>query len=161
MNDVPAARSSQRKQILDDLEKRMESLHVDSLHQLTERLRPYHLTIAQYLALAFVANQEEPSTLSEIGAHIGAPPSSMTSIVDRMVNMELVVREQHPDDRRSFRVSVTPEGRKLLDEISRLRRQDFEFLLEGISNGELERLAAILRHLQMRVGELLHHSRER
>ena len=87
MNNAHTPPASQRKKILDDLEKMMESIHVDSLHQLSERLRPYHLTIAQYLALAYVANQDEPSTLSEIGAHIGAPPSSMTSIVDRMETM--------------------------------------------------------------------------
>ncbi len=161
MNNAHTPSSSQRKKILDDLETMMESIHVDSLHQLSERLRPYHLTIAQYLALAYVANQDEPSTLSEIGAHIGAPPSSMTSIVDRMETMGLVVREQHPDDRRSFRVSVTSNGRGLLDDLQQLRRQDLEFMLDGIPNDDLDRLAEMLQHFQMRVAELLQQSRER
>jgi DNA-binding MarR family transcriptional regulator len=51
-----------------------------------------------------------PSALSELAAQLGSDRPYLTLVVDDLVKRGLVERHQHPTDRRSKIVTVTPEG---------------------------------------------------
>ena len=156
-----SVRRNERIEIIDDLERVLEAVHVESLHQFSERLRPHGLTIPQYLALSFIAQQGRPSTLTEVGAHIEAPPSTMTGISDRLVASGLVSREPHPEDRRSFRVDVTEGGRSLVAVVKHLLREDFEFMMVGLSDEDLEQFVVLIHHFQERLTVLRGSTRQK
>lgn len=154
------APSQQRKELIEDLHRTFELLSVEARHQITERLKPFKLSIPQYLALYALAGKEEAISLSELGAEIDAVPSSMTSIIDRLVQEELVSREPHPDDRRSITTTITAQGREVIAQLHDLRLADLAFMIDGLSDEEVRRLTETLRHLRRQTETLLHQMRQ-
>src|SRR5579883_1577596 len=67
------------------------------------------LTVAQIRALVFLKhNPQSPMSLLAKEFHIELP--SVTSMVDRLIKQELVIRESDPNDRRMVRISLTLKG---------------------------------------------------
>nr|WP_295370948.1 MarR family transcriptional regulator [uncultured Sphingosinicella sp.] len=66
-------------------------------------------------ALSFVA-LAGPVSLGELAAAEQVRPPTMTRLVDRMLEENLVTREVDPKDRRIIRIAVTEEGRRLIEQ---------------------------------------------
>ena len=78
-----------------------------------------------------------PCTIAQLRKVFGHPPSTMTSLLDRLVADGLVLREPDPDDRRTFRVSITAAGRRQ-GERARAMVEAFEGeILKEIDPGDL------------------------
>ena len=74
---------------------------------------------------------------------------TMTNRIDRLVSRGLVDRRTDPNDGRGILVTMTAEGRERVDRaITRLLAGESE-LLDGLSAGDQERLAALLRKLSL------------
>ncbi|WP_239157901.1 MarR family transcriptional regulator [Streptomyces sp. SID13726] len=69
------------------------------------------LSVVQ-LRLLGVLRDRTPG-MQELARHLGLDKSSMTGLVDRAERRDLVRRTPSPHDRRSFLVSLTPEGQAL------------------------------------------------
>jgi len=54
-----------------------------------------------------------PCPVGELVAVFGLRGSTATSVLDRMEERGLIARRDNPDDRRSFLLDLTPEGRRL------------------------------------------------
>jgi MarR family 2-MHQ and catechol resistance regulon transcriptional repressor len=54
-----------------------------------------------------------PQSMSGLATLLGVRLSTMTGVIDQLEGKGLVERMDHPEDRRSLRVRLTPEGRKL------------------------------------------------
>ncbi len=68
------------------------------------------LSLARYGVLNELVRAESPLALSELAARLSCVRSNMTQLVDRLEADGLVRREPDPDDRRSTRVVITPDG---------------------------------------------------
>lgn len=79
---------------------------------------------ASRLAALATIEKHGPLTLGELAAEEQVQPPSMTRIVARLEEQELVAREVDPADRRVSRVVVTPAGAELLA-LTRTRRTAF------------------------------------
>lgn len=74
---------------------------------------------------------------------------TMTNRIDRLVGRRFVRREADPDDGRSILVILTDDGRIRVDAaITRLVDVEAD-LLQGLSRGDRDRLAALLRKLSL------------
>ncbi|KJQ54513.1 MarR family winged helix-turn-helix transcriptional regulator [Microbacterium sp. SA39] len=74
---------------------------------------------------------------------------TMTNRIDRLVARRLVRREADPGDGRSVLVTLTEDGRTRVDAaITRLVDVEAE-LLRGLSRGDRDRLAGLLRKLSL------------
>ncbi|WP_243232342.1 MarR family winged helix-turn-helix transcriptional regulator [Microbacterium sp. CIAB417] len=74
---------------------------------------------------------------------------TMTNRIDRLVARRLVRREADPGDGRSILVTLTDDGRIRVDAaITRLVDVEAD-LLQGLSRGDRDRLAALLRKLSL------------
>ena len=60
-----------------------------------------------------------PLTISEIQAKVLLASGSMTAAVDRLESRGLAVRRSMASDRRARRIELTPEGRRLIQEVFR------------------------------------------
>lgn len=60
---------------------------------------------------------------------------TMTRIIDLLSSKELIIRKAHPDDRRSFKISLTEGGQQLvrecLPEVQNIRMKAWENLSES------------------------------
>lgn len=107
------------------------------------------ITPSMLAALSSV-DRQGPLTMSELCVVEQVQPPSMTRIVAALVDLGLVSRESDPSDGRVAWVTVTPQGRKLLDR-SRGRKEAYlAKALRDLDAHELETLeeaAAIIEGL--------------
>lgn len=81
-----------------------------TLTALQARLADLDLTAAEINSLAILASGQQRS-IGELAAAAATKPTTLTSVLDRLVRRGLVVRQLDPADRRSFLVSLTQDGR--------------------------------------------------
>lgn len=86
-----------------------------TLTALQARLAGLNLTASEINALAILATGQ-PRSIGELAAATATKPTTLTSVLDRLVRRGLVVRQLDPADRRSFLVSLTQDGRPVADQ---------------------------------------------
>ncbi len=80
------------------------------------KLAPYGITIVQSWVLFYLSAQDG-SSLKDIAGAIQLDSPVVTGLVDRLEKEGLVVREEDPGDRRSLKISLTPRGREVVEEV--------------------------------------------
>jgi DNA-binding MarR family transcriptional regulator len=109
----------------------LESWEFDVLSALRRAGSPYQLSPKALLQQTLVSS------------------GTMTNRIDRLVKRALVERRTDPHDGRGILVTMTADGRQRVDTaISTLLVSENE-LLDGLSAGDQERLAALLRKLSL------------
>ncbi len=73
--------------------------------------------------------------------------SAATNIIDRLVKTGFVAREHGQEDRRTVLVTLTPKGRKTLQEVYQQRRKGFIQIFSHISAKERRDYLSILEKL--------------
>ena len=131
-------------------------MHQDTKEQLTERFiqlveqmnqsmhcRPLDewdgldLTIPQCKTLALLQHQG-PQRMGNISAYLGSAFSSSTSIIDRLVDKDLVERVTDPDDRRVVVCQLTHQGKEAFEKFWRIGRMRIQELVDRLDAQELE-----------------------
>lgn len=114
-------------------------------HVLRRAVHEHDLTFPQFGVLR-VVGEAEPNgiKLSDIGEKLFVSCGNVTGLVDRLEEMGLVVRTPHPDDRRALLAKLTPQGRRVFDEIVPPHRARVERLLSCLSEQEQETLNELM-----------------
>ena len=92
-----------------------------------------------------VLGAREGANQQEIGAAMGVDPSTMVSLIDELENAGLAKRRPHPTDRRARAVSITPKGRRVLEQARRMAAQVEDEVLRGLTASERRELLTLLR----------------
>jgi DNA-binding MarR family transcriptional regulator len=87
-----------------------------TLQLLATELVDLDLTASEINALANLADGRG-RTVSQLGAAVGARPTTLTSILDRLERRGHVIRGSRPGDRRSVLIELSPSGRVTADAI--------------------------------------------
>ena len=88
--------------------------HQILLGRINAALHPHGLTFSRFELLALLYfSREHALPLGKIGARLQVHPTSVTSLVDRLVADGYVKRRPHPSDRRTTLAKLTPEGADL------------------------------------------------
>ena len=108
-----------------------------------QKARGLGLTRSQCSVLAHLARHEgiQQGGLAEI---LEVEPITLTRILDRLEEAELVERRAHPTDRRIRLLHLTPKVHPLLGEIFSIGAATREEALEGVAEPERDQLFAIL-----------------
>lgn len=114
---------------------RLRLLSQLSNRRLQEILEPYGLTPFHWLVLCCLWEQDGLAT-TEIGEKLQQVGGTMTGVLDRMEERNLVRRERDKDDRRIWRVWLTDTGKQLYDVLPDLMQQARETIMQGISDEE-------------------------
>lgn len=110
------------------------------------------LTASQWRALVVVAGRQG-TALHEVATALGVHPSTATRTCDRLVAADLITRNDDPDDRRYLALTVTDEGRQLVESVYAARRQAITDTLERMPVASRRRLAATLQDFAAAAGE--------
>jgi DNA-binding MarR family transcriptional regulator len=114
-----------------------------------EALRPHGLTFARYEALVLLTfSRSGRLPLSKIGERLMVHPTSVTNIVQRLEQAELVDRVPNPRDGRGTLAGVTAAGRSVV-EAATADLVTLDFGLEALDAGEREQLFALLRKVRL------------
>jgi DNA-binding MarR family transcriptional regulator len=85
-----------------------------------------------------------PCPLSELERVFGHKRSTLTSMLDRLSDRGLLTRHVNPDDRRSFTIELTPDGRKLAGKLQKLLEGFEQSLKERISDKQMAGFHAVM-----------------
>jgi DNA-binding MarR family transcriptional regulator len=110
------------------------------------------VTLPQYRALVVLAARG-PQGTAELAAALAVNPSTATRMCDRLVRKGLIRRSRRAGDRRVVRLTLTPAGRELIDEVTRRRREELSRLVAAIPPASYAELAATLWAISDAAGE--------
>ena len=113
--------------------------------QLTKALKPYDVSIQQFNVLRILRGQKDtPANLSTINERMINKMSNTTRLVDKLIQKGYVERSVCESNRRKVDITITPEGKKCLEQMDRVMKETEEGLLEDFSLQELDELNQLL-----------------
>ncbi|MCE5219529.1 MarR family transcriptional regulator [bacterium] len=124
---------------IDDLLRGIFGSYLKMQHQASD----LDMTLGQMECLRAI-NQLGAPSMSELSRHLHLQPSTLTGLVDGLVQRGRVVRREDPSDRRVVRVELTEHGRvvgrhhheqvkkRLLELLGELEGPDLEALHRGL-----------------------------
>ena len=121
---------------------------------LDSHLQDYGVTAAQFKVLIIVA-QYGVDTPAELCRYLGLDSGSMTRMLDRLEQKDLIARSRCPEDRRQVRVELTEEGQKLADRLPHIGAEAMNELVGVLAADELATLTAILTKVLLNAGDTL------
>jgi DNA-binding MarR family transcriptional regulator len=89
-----------------------------TLHRITSELVDLDLTASEINALANLADGHG-RTVSQLGVAVGAKPTTLTSVLDRLERRGHISRGARAGDRRSVLIELTDSGREAAAAITR------------------------------------------
>jgi DNA-binding MarR family transcriptional regulator len=107
-----------------------------------------HCTFPQFDVLSQLDRERDGLTFVELSRRLLVTAGNLTGIVDRLHAEGLVRRAVHPADRRAFRITVTPKGRRLVRRAQRRHHRALAALLAEVSARDLRMLRRLLDRLR-------------
>jgi DNA-binding MarR family transcriptional regulator len=103
----------------------------------------FNITVDQWLILKnlYEAKGMKQNELAEL---VFKDNPTLTRIIDLLCNKGLTVRTTHPDDRRSFIVSLTREGQKKVEQLKPKMKEVRTKAWEGLSEKDFIQFKKIL-----------------
>ncbi|MHC6225273.1 MarR family winged helix-turn-helix transcriptional regulator [Pseudomonas sp. X10] len=117
-------------------------------------LEAYGVTAAQFKVLIIVT-QFQVDTPAELCRYLGLDSGSMTRMLDRLEQKELIVRNRCPDDRRQVRLALTGDGQALADRLPEIGASAMNELVGVLQPEELQTLEKLLAKVLLNAGDPL------
>lgn len=110
-------------------------------------VRQFDLTPAQFDVIATLGNTQG-MTMGDIGEKTLITKGTLTGVVDRLVQKQLVQRSTPADNRRSVIVQLTPEGNRVFEDVFPAHIAHLKARFAHLDAAELEQLRALLERLR-------------
>jgi DNA-binding MarR family transcriptional regulator len=105
------------------------------------KLKPAHAGILRRLTMWPGISQRELATA------LGMHASRLVAVVDEMESMGLVVREANGEDRRTYSLQVTAQGRETMGKVAAISVEHNEALCAALNDEEREVLVGLLQRI--------------
>lgn len=110
-------------------------------------VRQFDLTPAQFDVIATLGNTQG-MTMGDIGEKTLITKGTLTGVVDRLVQKQLVQRATLADNRRCVMVRLTPEGNRLFETVFPAHIAHLKARFDQLDAADLEQLQGLLAHLR-------------
>lgn len=125
---------------IEKLEKLILRLGWESCRRTEHGLMQSDLTLPQFIALRFLYSQPGAVSMSELAKATNQVLPTMTGIINRLVKQGWVLRERDAQDRRSLKISLSPEGSERIDRMVNMRCSALNQFLQALSAEEREQM---------------------
>ncbi|WP_051945463.1 MarR family winged helix-turn-helix transcriptional regulator [Streptacidiphilus rugosus] len=115
------------------------------------RLRPLGASVARLRALRMLAREGVPLRMRDLSELLGVAARTTTAVVDGLERDGLVARVRHPDDRRSFLLTLTEAGRLHHDQAEAADAKALADATSGLTPAERDQLRALLARIRSTV----------
>ena len=112
-----------------------------------EKFGHYNLTPQQFGLLRFLW-EEDGLTQVELSNRSQIDRTTIGGLIDRLEHSKLLVRLPHPEDRRAYRISLTPSGKSLEKELAPLAEELHRTITAPLSPEEIVSLTTILQKIR-------------
>lgn len=110
------------------------------------KLNAYEITTAQWAILKLLSNKES-LTQAQITENLKSDRATCGAVIERLSNKKLVNKVTNKIDRRACDISISQEGRELVELLTTFAVQSNEQALSGLSDSEVENLYKSLNHI--------------
>jgi DNA-binding MarR family transcriptional regulator len=114
----------------------------------------WDLSPSQFNILNLLYEQPEGLSQTELSRRLIMHRSNVTGLVDRLENRGLVCRQETPGDRRAYRVVLSTEGQRLIQEVLPHYYRGAEEIWGTISPRRAEQVLADLEHICAQTGRM-------
>jgi DNA-binding MarR family transcriptional regulator len=101
------------------------------------------LTTAQFAVLN-VLHAREGTIQQQLSSDMGMDPSAMVKLINELEEAGLAERRRRPNDRRAWEVTITPKGRRTLQQARHLAAQVEDEVLGGLTATDRRGLLTLL-----------------
>jgi DNA-binding MarR family transcriptional regulator len=112
-------------------------------NQAAEWLAPLGLTPAQYNYLVILRVSNRPCTLNELSKMIHTSNATVTGMIVSLERAKLIKRKNNAQDKRSFLVELTREGRNVVERAFEIHHRNIEAAMARIPLSERRKLLEI------------------
>ena len=89
-----------------------------------------------------------PMKMRELSEELGVTATNITALVDALEQDGLVVRRQHPEDRRATLIELTPQARERIERRCEEFKSEVATLFEDLVEKDRRELLRLLDRLQ-------------
>jgi len=108
----------------------------------------YGLTVPQFTVLEVLYSKGD-LTVKEIISKVLSSGGSMTVVVRNLELQGLVCRRENPDDRRSYLISISDAGRRLMEVVFPLHMENMRKAFSCLSQDEKEDMIRMLKMISV------------
>lgn len=138
---------------LDTLEKAIEQLMRLSMHDFWRYVKSQGLSMPQMMALRRIHYRGD-CNISSISDELGITSAASSQLLDRLVQQGLVIRSEHPQDRRNKQLVLSEKGERVLREGLRARQRWLQTLIERLNDEERQKVSEALHILIEKTADL-------
>ncbi|KAF1030639.1 MAG: Multiple antibiotic resistance protein MarR [Pseudomonas sp.] len=117
-------------------------------------MEPYGITAAQFKVMVIIA-QFGIDTPVELCRQLSLDSGSMTRMLDRLEQKNLLARQRSEHDRRQVQLVLTPDGEALVERLPEIGAHALNQLTGVLEPGELESLEHILKKILIAAGDAI------
>jgi DNA-binding MarR family transcriptional regulator len=108
----------------------------------------FDISIARFDLLAQLDRAGDGLTMGELSRRLMVTNGNVTSLIDRLVDENMVTRRPDPNDRRAQIIEITPGGKQAFAKMSTAHADWISTLLDGVDRKNLEALYRNLAQLK-------------
>ncbi|MGM8365000.1 MarR family winged helix-turn-helix transcriptional regulator [Virgibacillus sp. W0181] len=132
--------------IENEIRELLQTLNKQTRRKYAEKFRDINLHVGQESALC-VLWEEDGITQTELRKQIGCEASTLSNMLRKLEQNNIVYRKQAENDARSINVFLTQKGKELQEPVSKIWETQQTKLLEGILPEELLLMRRILQQM--------------
>lgn len=114
---------------------------------LTVTLAQFELRMVTYSALVIIS-ENRGLRQAELAERLKIDRGNAVAIIDELESRQLMTRDPHPDDRRSYALNITPKGLDLCSAAIAADRKCEARILSGLTEEKMCELFATLRDIE-------------
>ena len=112
----------------------------------TREIRKFELTLIEWRVCSTLHHKPR-QRLSEVASNTSTEPSTLSRVVDGLMQRGLLLRDRSGDDARALALSLTPEGSTLTLRLIPIAQLYERVSLTGFSSAQADQLRDMLRRL--------------
>lgn len=111
------------------------------------------ITLPQFRVLVILSAAGQPMRSGDLAAALGVHPSTFSRTTNRLETGGWVQRVENPDSRRETLIELQPQGRRLVDTVTRRRRDEIEKILSQATPAARRQILAGMHAFALAAGE--------
>lgn len=137
----------------DNVSQLMPDILREFLRRQTKEIAQGNISLPQILILD-VLKDKASMRMGELAKYLSVTMAATTGIVDKMVKNSFVIRAGSPHDRRVVNISITPNGKRIVEKYNQARQKTIIEMFGSLTASDrstyLEILSKIHKYLQGR-----------
>lgn len=97
--------------------------------------------------LTYLYNQDENVIPSEIGRQMNVSTPRVTAILNKLEAKNLIIRTISPEDRRNVFITLSEQGRQIVEEKKAQQEKNIQTLVERLKSDDVEAFIRVLKEI--------------